>query len=275
MPRRPRRCVPRGHVRSPCTRLTAPVCGGWAQNEKPARNSPLLLLIPLTAFGLGTWQVQRKQQKEELLEFLHGRLVGEPKPLPDECDRACGRGCPSRGPSCSHLAHGTQPARHRGPRVLPGTTGRRVLARPRCGAARRRGGGRRRWPRPLTAPFGVGRGDAGPAYAVARRVFGRGVRGWLPRGDALQAQRYGRDGPGEPRLGARRQAAPRGARGRAGAGPCLGAGRRAWEQQQAGLVHAGQQPGQGPVALDRRAGAVGVLPSWPPAKAKAPRRPER
>ncbi|XP_036983600.2 surfeit locus protein 1 isoform X3 [Artibeus jamaicensis] len=41
-----------------------------------------LLLIPVTAFGLGTWQVQRRKWKLKLIEELESRFMAEPVPLP-------------------------------------------------------------------------------------------------------------------------------------------------------------------------------------------------
>ncbi|XP_049751114.1 surfeit locus protein 1 [Elephas maximus indicus] len=42
----------------------------------------LLLLIPVTAFGLGTWQVQRRKWKLKLIAELESRVMAEPIPLP-------------------------------------------------------------------------------------------------------------------------------------------------------------------------------------------------
>lgn len=44
----------------------------------------LLLLIPVTAFGLGTWQVQRRKWKLELIAELESRVRAEPIPLPGD-----------------------------------------------------------------------------------------------------------------------------------------------------------------------------------------------
>ncbi|XP_006993188.1 surfeit locus protein 1 isoform X1 [Peromyscus maniculatus bairdii] len=41
-----------------------------------------LLLIPATAFGLGTWQVQRRKWKLKLIAELESRVMAEPIPLP-------------------------------------------------------------------------------------------------------------------------------------------------------------------------------------------------
>ncbi|RMZ87175.1 hypothetical protein DV736_g5600, partial [Chaetothyriales sp. CBS 134916] len=46
----------------------------------------LLAVIPLTAFGLGTWQVQRLDWKTKLIARFEDRLVREPLPLPPRID---------------------------------------------------------------------------------------------------------------------------------------------------------------------------------------------
>ncbi|KAF6127550.1 SURF1 cytochrome c oxidase assembly factor [Phyllostomus discolor] len=63
-------------------------CGSSAA-EAPAAKAEddsflqwLLLLIPATAFGLGTWQVQRRKWKLKLIEELESRVMAEPVPLP-------------------------------------------------------------------------------------------------------------------------------------------------------------------------------------------------
>ncbi|PHH66401.1 hypothetical protein CDD81_7456 [Ophiocordyceps australis] len=48
----------------------------------------LLVLIPLTAFALGTWQVQRLGWKTDLIAKLEDRLVRPPLPLPPHVDPA-------------------------------------------------------------------------------------------------------------------------------------------------------------------------------------------
>ncbi|XP_055988788.1 surfeit locus protein 1 [Sorex fumeus] len=42
----------------------------------------LLLVIPVTAFGLGTWQVRRREWKLKLIAELESRIRAEPVPLP-------------------------------------------------------------------------------------------------------------------------------------------------------------------------------------------------
>jgi surfeit locus 1 family protein len=46
----------------------------------------LTAIIPLTAFGLGLWQIQRLQQKSELIARLEDQLVAIPLPLPPKVD---------------------------------------------------------------------------------------------------------------------------------------------------------------------------------------------
>ncbi|NXE40926.1 SURF1 protein, partial [Ptilorrhoa leucosticta] len=40
-----------------------------------------LLLVPLTTFGLGTWQVQRRKWKLDLIAQLASRITADPIPL--------------------------------------------------------------------------------------------------------------------------------------------------------------------------------------------------
>ncbi|KAK1334009.1 hypothetical protein QTO34_005008, partial [Cnephaeus nilssonii] len=63
-------------------------CGSSAA-EAPATKAEddsflqwFLLLIPVTAFGLGTWQVQRRKWKLKLISELESRIMAEPVPLP-------------------------------------------------------------------------------------------------------------------------------------------------------------------------------------------------
>ncbi|XP_045419770.1 surfeit locus protein 1 isoform X1 [Lemur catta] len=63
-------------------------CGSSAA-EAPATKTEedsflqwFLLLIPVTAFGLGTWQVQRRKWKLNLIADLESRVLAEPIPLP-------------------------------------------------------------------------------------------------------------------------------------------------------------------------------------------------
>ncbi|KEY65522.1 hypothetical protein S7711_08756 [Stachybotrys chartarum IBT 7711] len=46
----------------------------------------LLAIMPITAFALGTWQVQRLGWKTELIAKLEDRLIRDPLPLPPQID---------------------------------------------------------------------------------------------------------------------------------------------------------------------------------------------
>ncbi|RDW63838.1 hypothetical protein BP5796_10340 [Coleophoma crateriformis] len=48
----------------------------------------ILALIPITAFALGTWQVQRLDWKSKLMAKFEDRLVRDPLPLPPHVDPA-------------------------------------------------------------------------------------------------------------------------------------------------------------------------------------------
>ncbi|OWK10120.1 hypothetical protein Celaphus_00005077, partial [Cervus elaphus hippelaphus] len=68
-----------------------PVLCGSSSAEATATKSEdesflrwFLLLIPVTAFGLGTWQVQRRKWKLQLIAELESRVMAEPIPLPAE-----------------------------------------------------------------------------------------------------------------------------------------------------------------------------------------------
>lgn len=43
-----------------------------------------LMLVPITTFGLGTWQVYRKQWKEGLIKKMESKVHMPAVPLPDE-----------------------------------------------------------------------------------------------------------------------------------------------------------------------------------------------
>uniref|UniRef100_A0A8C6DXI8 SURF1-like protein n=1 Tax=Moschus moschiferus TaxID=68415 RepID=A0A8C6DXI8_MOSMO len=66
-----------------------PLRCGSSSAEAPAAKTEdesflrwFLLLIPVTAFGLGTWQVQRRKWKLQLIAELESRVMAEPIPLP-------------------------------------------------------------------------------------------------------------------------------------------------------------------------------------------------
>lgn len=51
--------------------------------EKVGIGGYLLVSIPLTTFGLGVWQVQRKQWKEDLIKSLEKNLSRPAVPIPE------------------------------------------------------------------------------------------------------------------------------------------------------------------------------------------------
>ncbi|KAI1904740.1 hypothetical protein AGOR_G00008810 [Albula goreensis] len=53
-----------------------------AEKEEDAFLKWLLLLIPVTTFGLGTWQVKRRQWKLQLIDDLKSLTTAEPIDLP-------------------------------------------------------------------------------------------------------------------------------------------------------------------------------------------------
>ncbi|XP_055255914.1 surfeit locus protein 1 [Moschus berezovskii] len=68
-----------------------PLRCGSSSAEAPAAKTEdesflrwFLLLIPVTAFGLGTWQVQRRKWKLQLIAELESRVMAEPIPLPTD-----------------------------------------------------------------------------------------------------------------------------------------------------------------------------------------------
>ncbi|KAJ5152969.1 Cytochrome oxidase assembly protein shy1 [Penicillium canariense] len=55
-------------------------------NQKHGPGLIILALIPIIAFGLGTWQVQRLDRKTKLIAKFEDRLVRPPLPLPPRVD---------------------------------------------------------------------------------------------------------------------------------------------------------------------------------------------
>ncbi|KAK3727156.1 hypothetical protein QZH41_015175, partial [Actinostola sp. cb2023] len=56
------------------------------KTEKESKTHLLLLGIPLTAFGLGCWQVKRLYWKKGLIKELEERTTAEPLSMPDNID---------------------------------------------------------------------------------------------------------------------------------------------------------------------------------------------
>lgn len=55
-----------------------------AESQEDTLLKWFLLLIPVTTFGLGTWQVQRRRWKLKLISDLEARVAAEPIPLPTD-----------------------------------------------------------------------------------------------------------------------------------------------------------------------------------------------
>ncbi|XP_051023015.1 surfeit locus protein 1 [Acomys russatus] len=71
-----------GTVCRPSRRCSSTAEAAAAKAEDDSFLQWLLLLIPATAFGLGTWQVQRRKWKLKLIAELESRVMAEPIPLP-------------------------------------------------------------------------------------------------------------------------------------------------------------------------------------------------
>jgi len=72
----------RSCTRRPAVRFTSTQQESGSNHKKLI--SPLLLICPATAFGLGCWQVKRLHWKTNLLQELHDKINGEAIPLPDD-----------------------------------------------------------------------------------------------------------------------------------------------------------------------------------------------
>ncbi|XP_052037886.1 surfeit locus protein 1 isoform X3 [Apodemus sylvaticus] len=75
--------LPPGMVCRPrrCCSSTAETAAAKAEDDDSFLQW-FLLLIPATAFGLGTWQVQRRKWKLKVIAELESRVMAEPIPLP-------------------------------------------------------------------------------------------------------------------------------------------------------------------------------------------------
>ncbi|XP_316569.4 SURF1-like protein [Anopheles gambiae] len=79
----PQRCV---HTRTK-PRISPPPKLKSSSTDSTAGISPFgwgLLIIPATTFGLGCWQVYRKQWKEGLIDELERKIHMSPVPIPDD-----------------------------------------------------------------------------------------------------------------------------------------------------------------------------------------------
>ena len=69
----------------PCRNMataTNASAGGGGAAATGQRLSPMLLVFPTIAAGLGTWQVYRKQWKESLINEIESKLTGTAVPMP-------------------------------------------------------------------------------------------------------------------------------------------------------------------------------------------------
>ncbi|XP_075762063.1 surfeit locus protein 1 [Pelodiscus sinensis] len=64
----------------PCRRRSSSAASGKTEEDDLLKWG--LLLIPITTFCLGTWQVQRRKWKLKLIADLETRVASEPTPLP-------------------------------------------------------------------------------------------------------------------------------------------------------------------------------------------------
>jgi surfeit locus 1 family protein len=86
----------------------------------------VLALIPVIAFGLGTWQVQRLSWKSELIALFEDRLVRDPLPLPPRVDPTAVEDFDYRRITATgHYRHDQEMLI--GPRVKEGTDGYLVV----------------------------------------------------------------------------------------------------------------------------------------------------
>ncbi|KAI9849185.1 MAG: surf-like protein [Thelocarpon superellum] len=90
----PVRCTPRLQRRDAHTPADDPAFSSIVDNppnliRTGKRHGPgiiILAIIPITAFALGTWQVQRLGWKTDLIARFEDRLVRDPLPLPPRID---------------------------------------------------------------------------------------------------------------------------------------------------------------------------------------------
>ena len=93
---------------------------------KESTTNKALALIPLTAFALGTWQVQRLDWKSKLIAKFEDRLVRDPLPLPPHIDPTAIKDFDYRRIYASgHFRHDQEMLI--GPRIHDGTDGYLVV----------------------------------------------------------------------------------------------------------------------------------------------------
>lgn len=68
--------------------MSGGAAAGTATSGPSTAASAVMLSIPVLTFGLGTWQIARKKQKEELIAHMNAKLVQAAKPLPTRLDRS-------------------------------------------------------------------------------------------------------------------------------------------------------------------------------------------
>eukprot|EP00850_Spirogloea_muscicola_P002854 SM000011S19032 [mRNA] locus=s11:554732:557295:+ [translate_table: standard] len=90
-------------VHAPPETLVGAIPG--AEKRPPGWSILVLLLPPAAAFGLGTWQLQRRQRKVDLLQQREQRLLEEPVPLTLELKLAAG--------SSQHVGGNASPLEYR------------------------------------------------------------------------------------------------------------------------------------------------------------------
>ncbi|GAB1597625.1 surfeit locus protein 1-like [Argonauta hians] len=64
----------------------APRLKPYITKKKSSPSGYILLIIPLTTFGLGTWQIQRREWKLGLIKRLEERTMADPVPLPENLE---------------------------------------------------------------------------------------------------------------------------------------------------------------------------------------------
>lgn len=76
------RCMPMKKSSRPAMRQIPP----RRSQEGGSAGKWILLGIPVITFGLGTWQIQRRKWKENLIKILNERTKRTPQPLPESLD---------------------------------------------------------------------------------------------------------------------------------------------------------------------------------------------